>query len=94
MAGVLATLVSAPLIGGDSYLHLLLDHPLVQREIQEEHKRLETSASLWDTERTGKDVMVTPWPWWTVGSCQMQPLLNSSPPGEEVRPLLGQSIRN
>ncbi|KAH0511486.1 Rap1 GTPase-activating protein 2 [Microtus ochrogaster] len=69
--------------GGDSHLHLLLDHPLVQRETQEEHKRLETSASLWDTERTGKDVVVTPWPWWTVGSCQMQPLLNSSPPGEE-----------
>lgn len=65
MAGVLATLASDPLIGGDSHLHLLLHHPLVQ----EEHKRLETSASLWDTERTGKDVVVTPWPWWTVGSC-------------------------
>lgn len=50
---------------GDSHLHLPLHHPLVQ----EEHKRLETSASLWDTERTGKDVVVTPWPWWTVGSC-------------------------
>lgn len=54
MAGVLATLVSAPLIGGDSHLHLLLDHPLVQRATREEHKRLETSASLWDTEGTGK----------------------------------------
>ena len=62
MAGVLATLVSAPLIVGDSHLHLLLDHPLVQRETQGEHKRLETSASLWDTERTGKEVVGTPWP--------------------------------